>query len=192
MSMALAFVALAAAAQATTAAPAAKAAPTAPAATSAAKPKSDGDQCADAKQSSNEREIVICAQRPNGYRLNPDIMEAKRELKKGAPAPPLGRYSRPDCATVGPIPCTSAGINLVGAALAAATMVEKAVKGEDVGQMFVTDPHPDEYHLYLMAKARREQEQAEAAAKKSRAEAQAKAQAKGASTTADPPSVDGK
>jgi hypothetical protein len=30
--------------------------------------------------------------------------------------------------------------------------------------MFVTDPHPDEYHLYLMAKARREAAEAEKAA----------------------------
>lgn len=143
--------------------------------------------CDRARQTADERQIVICAQRPQGYRLNPDIMEAKRELKKGAPAPPLGRYSRPDCATVGPIPCTMPGINLVGAALAAATMAEKAAKGENVGEMFVTDPHPDEYHLYLMAKARREQEQAEAAAKKARAEAQAKAQAKAAAAAADAP-----
>ena len=181
MTMSLAFLALGALAQPASAAPVQQPQTTAASAPpSIAESKSGRDDCADARQASNERQIVICAQRPNGYRLNPDIMEAKRELKKGPPAPPLGRYSRPDCATVGPIPCTSAGINLVGAALTAVMMAQRAVKGEDVGEMFVTDPHPDEYHLYLMAKARREQEQAEAAAKKARAEAQAKARAKAA------------
>lgn len=185
--MSLALLVLAAAAQ-----PATAAAPQpAPQGTPATEAKPAEQDCDRAQQTADERKIVICAQRPNGYRLNPDIMEAHRELKKGAPAPPLGRNSRPDCATVGPIPCTAAGINLIGAALTAVTMAERAAKGENVGQMFVTDPHPSEYQLYLMAKQRREQEQAEAAAKKARAEAQAKAKA-AASTPADPPPVDGK
>lgn len=189
MSTSLAFLVLAAAAQpasGVSAGPPAQAAPE-----SQAKPPER--DCGRAHQPADERQIVICAQRPNGYRLNPDIMEAHRELKKGAPAPPLGRYSRPDCATVGPIPCTTAGINLVGAALTAVTMAERAAKGENVGEMFVTDPHPSEYQLYLMAKARREQEQAEAAAKKARAKAQAQAKhqaAPGAATAA--PQPDGK
>ena len=25
-------------------------------------------------------DIIICAERPNGYRINPDLVEAKREL----------------------------------------------------------------------------------------------------------------
>jgi hypothetical protein len=186
MSTSLAFLVLAAAAQPASAAPA----QTPAEAPQEAQAKPADQDCDRPRQGADERQIVICAQRPNGYRLNPDIMEAHREMKKGAPAPPLGRNSRPDCATVGPIPCTSAGINLVGAALAAATMAERAAKGENVGQMFVTDPHPSEYQLYLMAKARREQEQAEAAAKKAAAEARAKAQATAASTAADPPPTD--
>jgi hypothetical protein len=41
--------------------------------------------------------------------------------------------------------------------------------------MFVTDPHPDEYHLYLMAKARREAREAEEAAAMKAKAAKAKA-----------------
>jgi hypothetical protein len=57
-------------------------------------------------------------------------------------------------------------------------MVERAAKGESVGDMFITDPHPSEYQLYVMAKKRREAREAE-----EKAEAQAKARA----ATVDPP-----
>ena len=131
------------------------------------------EDCSPTTPTATQRSIVICAQRPNGYRLNPDIMEARREKRKGEGGPP-GRPSiavQTPC-SVGPEPCQSAGINLVGAAITAVTMVERAAKGENVGEMFVTDPHPSEYQLYQMAKKRREAREAEA-----KAEAQAKAKA---------------
>jgi hypothetical protein len=116
------------------------------------------------QSSADSQTIVICTERPQGYRLNPDVMEAKRETKNsGRPVRPGGTI-RPDCASVGPAPCVTAGINLVGAALTAAEMAERAAKGEAVGPMFKTDPHPSEYQLYLMAKARREAEEAQKAA----------------------------
>lgn len=109
--------------------------------------------------------IVICTQRPNGYRLNPDIMEAKREMRSaGRPVRPSVEAPRPDCATVGPMPCVSAGINLLAAAVTAAEMAKRLAAGQEVGSMFLTDPTPDEYHLYLMAKARREAEEEQKAA----------------------------
>lgn len=86
---------------------------------------------------------------------------------------------RPDCATIGPQPCLNAGINLIGAALTAAEIAERLAKGQEVGSMFVTDPHPTEYQLYQMAKARREAEEAEKAA-------QAKAQAAQSASTNSP------
>jgi len=115
--------------------------------------------------------IVICTQRPNGYRLNPDIMEAKREMRSaGRPVRPGTEQPRPDCATVGPMPCVNAGINLLAAALTAAELAKRLAAGQEVGSMFLTDPHPDEYHLYLAAKARREaEEEQKAAAAKAKA-----------------------
>jgi hypothetical protein len=112
----------------------------------------------------NSTQIVICAERPEGYRLDPDVMEAKRETKNSSRPVRPGGTIRPDCATVGPAPCVTAGINLIGAALAAAQMAERLAKGQEVGSMFVTDPHPSEYQLYQAAKARREAEEAEKAA----------------------------
>ena len=118
-------------------------------------------------RSPNDNEIVICATRPDGYRLNPDVLEAKREMHNG------GRLRRPEsfnesnCASVGPMGCLGqgmVGIDLLGAAMVLGTMIQKAVTGQNVGKMFVTDPQPSEYQLYLEAKKRREAKEAEAAA----------------------------
>jgi hypothetical protein len=127
----------------------------------------------------NSTQIVICAERPQGYRLNPDVMEARRETRTHSAPPRPGGTVRPDCATVGPQPCVNAGINLIGMALTAAEMAERVAKGQEVGSMFVTDPHPSEYQLYQMAKARREAEEAEKAA-------EAKAQAASPAATPQP------
>jgi hypothetical protein len=168
-------------AQSVNAAPPAASAPAArgaaaPGKASVASPRED---CSPTSPAADQRSIVICAQRPNGYRLNPDVMEAKREKRKGGGGPP-GRPSiavQTPC-SVGPMPCQSAGINVIGAAITAVTMVERAAKGENVGDMFVTDPHPSEYQLYQMAKKRREAHEAEI-----KAEAQAKART---AATVDP------
>lgn len=129
--------------------------------------------------------IVICTQRPNGYRLNPDIMEAKREAHgAGRPVNQRAEGPRPDCATVGPMPCVNAGINLLAAALTAAEMAKRLASGQEVGSMFLTDPHPDEYHLYLAAKARREAEE-----EQKTAAAKAKAQSASSPTSAEVPAL---
>jgi hypothetical protein len=119
--------------------------------------------------------IVVCTVRPQGYRIDPDVLEAKREMKRdhGRPVRPGGKPI-PDCAHVGPAPCMTAGINLLAAALTAAEMAKRAASGDEIGSMFVTDPHPSEYQLYQMAKARREAEEADKAAKKAKAAAEAR------------------
>ena len=118
--------------------------------------------------------ILICTERPQGYRLNPDVMEAKREKRSpGRPVRPGGKVI-PDCAHVGPAPCVTAGINLLSAAATAAEMAKRLASGEEIGSMFVTDPHPSEYQLYQMAKARREAKEAEKAAQKTKTAAEAR------------------
>src|SRR5438045_1319408 len=56
---------------------------------------------------------------------------------------------------------------------AAAEMAARLSKGQEIGSMFVTDPHPSEYQLYLAAKAEREAKEAEAKAKALAAKAKA-------------------
>ena len=112
----------------------------------------------------NAREIVVCAQRPNGYRIDPDVIEARREKKEalaGRPKPP-NKMKDHSCTVVGPAPCMDAPmINLIGAAATAAEMAARLARGQEIGSMFVTDPQPSEYELYKEAKARREAEEAE-------------------------------
>jgi hypothetical protein len=136
------------------------------------------------QQRSDSQTIVICTERPQGYRLNPDVMEAKR-LKR-SPGPPVrpGGKVIPDCTNVGPQPCQTAGINLIGAALTAAQMAERLAKGQEVGSMFQTDPTMSEYQLYQVAKAKREAQEAEKAADELRKAAEAKAKA--AQKTSEP------
>ena len=134
-----------------------------PAATDAAATGEANKPCRTQLPKEGEKEIVICVERPQGYRIDPDIKEAGRQVKRNKRKRPE-RFADRSCATVGPMGCRDGGgINLLAAALTAAEMAKRAVTGENVGEMFITDPQPDEYQLYLQAK--REREAKEAAAK---------------------------
>jgi hypothetical protein len=110
-------------------------------------------------------EIVVCAVKPNGYRLDPDVMQAKKQAKDRRSSPKAAEsFTDNTCASVGPRGCGGGGVNLLAAAITAVTMATKAAKGENVGKMFVTDPEPDEYQLYERARREREAKEAEAAA----------------------------
>jgi len=163
---------------------AASAAAPAPAPTAASAPaKSPDDACKDAMAKTDTREIVICAQKPQGYRLNPDVMQAKRAMRSGGrpTRPGPGGYHDNSRCVVGPEGCPSYGINLIGAALTAGEMASRLAKGQEIGSLFITDPHPSEYQLYQAYK--REREAAEAAKK---AKAAANAKAAGTATAPDP------
>lgn len=154
--LSLALALLAAGAAPASAAPASAA----PAAVAAA-----GDRCASLPPSDNPNAIVVCAPRQEGYRLDPDIMKAKRLARTSRPPPPE-RLRDTSCKVVRPMGCgPPAGINLVAAGITAATMIGKAVRGENVGEMFITDPQPDEYQIYAALKREREAEAADKAAK---------------------------
>ncbi len=145
------------------------------------------DGCRTAPPSADATEIVVCAERPQGYRLDPDVRTAKRQSRSSRPTRSMAHMKDSNCASVGPMGCTgNAGINLVGAALTAVQMATRAMNGENVGSMFVTDPQPSEYELYLAAKRQREAAEAEAAAK---AAAKAKAAAQSASGAPKPAAI---
>ena len=154
--------------------------------------KATDESCGEPERGSGDaRTITVCAERPQGYRLDPDVMAAKKAKKRqgrGA-APKQPENHKPDeCSTVGPMGCREGPvIDVVTAAMAAAQMAAKAAQGENVGKMFVTDPHASEYELYLMAKAEREAREAEEAADKVRAEARSGTARKPASVAGDEP-----
>ena len=167
------------------------AAPPAPPETEAPATAASDEDCNDAtQQGADTRTIVVCAQRPQGYRLNPDVMAAKRVKRsgRGAAPKPHENFKQDSCATVGPMGCRGQGvIDIPSAAIAAVQMVAKAVQGEDVGKMFQTDKELTEYELYLIAKAEREAREEEEAAAKVRAEVKAKDAAKKPVSVADEP-----
>jgi hypothetical protein len=132
------------------------------------------------------QEIVVCATRPDGYRINPDVLaakKAKRQALAGRPKPPEQLRDN-SCKVVGPAPCIGAPVvNVLGAALTAAQVAQRLAKGQEVGSVFVTDPQLTEYQYYQLAKKQREEKEAEAAAKKVAADAKAKAQPAAAAPT---------
>lgn len=125
------------------------------------------DRCVPAPPTTSQQEIVVCVQKPQGYRLDPDVMEANRAKRSGRPKRPERLHDN-SCAIVGPAGCmgAGAGINLLAAAITAATMAARLSKGEEIGSMFRTTPEPTEYQLYLEAKRNREADEADAAAVK--------------------------
>ena len=132
-----------------------------PAPEAAAEP---GKPCKTTAPSADATEIIVCAERPQGYRLDPNVMKAKRQVGSRPQRRTNVLMSDTNCGSVGPAGCApTAGINLIGVALTAAQMAAKAVRGENIGSMFVTRPEATEYELYLEAKREREAD-AEAAA----------------------------
>ena len=142
--------------------------PATPPAPTVAKPAQSAE-CAPGKPDPKTNEIVICAIKPNGYRIDPDLMTAKRQKKQGLgsrPHNPHESYADKSCSTVGPMGCRGApAINLLAAALVASQMANRLSKGQEVGSMFKTDPQMSEYELYQQAKTEREAKEADQAAK---------------------------
>ena len=136
-----------------------------PALPPAPKPKTDAavSACAAPVVDKDKGEIFVCAPRPEGYRIDPDVLKASKQARNRTKPRPPERLVDNSCASVGPHGCTTTGVNLLNAALVLATMAQKAVSGGDVGRMFVTDPELSEYELYQLAKSEREAKETAAA-----------------------------
>lgn len=181
---------LAAAAQAA-AAPSSAAGPVAAATAPAAPPKDAQRDCRTPPvPDPNSRDIVVCAERPNGYRIDPDLLAAKRAKKNGEsirPRNPHETYANRNCATIGPMGCRGqATVDVFTAAAAVAAMAQRLSQGQPIGPMFQTQPTMSEYQLYQAAKKQREAEETEKAAKAKAAAAQAAADARQPGATATP------
>jgi hypothetical protein len=109
--------------------------------------------------------IVICAQRPEGYRLDPDLLRARKVARDNNGPPRRESMKDGGCQTVGPAGCMNkAGINILAAAAVAAKMARTALSGGNVGKLFITNPQPSEYDIYVALKADRAEAEAIAAA----------------------------
>jgi hypothetical protein len=133
--------------------------------------------CTSGRPDPKATEIVICAPKPDGYRINPDVLKASRQASRNRSRPtPQTKFPDTSCTVVGPAPCIGAPmINLLAAAATAAEMADRVAKGQEIGSMFKTTPTPTEYDLYVEAKRAREAEEAAKAAKAKAKAAQAAA-----------------
>ena len=136
-------------------------------------------ECAPQARTANPNEIVVCAVKPDGYRIDPDVMAARKAKKQGdlsKPRSPHETYADHSCATIGPMGCRGTPtVNLLAAAAVAAKISERLAKGQEIGSIFETDPHPTDYTLYVKAKKEREAKEAAAAAQKIKEAANANA-----------------
>lgn len=108
--------------------------------------------------------IVVCVVKPEGYRIDPDILAAKKAKRKQDQGRPLSRSEKlaDKTCSVGPHACVDTGVNLLAAALTAAQIADRLSKGQEIGSVFRTDPQMSEYEFYQLAKAERERRKAEA------------------------------
>lgn len=150
-----------------------------PAATTPAKsapPPSEDRECAP-QPNPKGNEIVVCAVKPEGYRLPPDIVEARRLKKEGItvrPHNPHETYADHSCANVGPMGCRGAPtIDFLAVAAVAAEISQRMAKGQPVGPVFETTPSSSDYQYYVEAKKEREAKESKAAADAAKARAQA-------------------
>lgn len=147
-----------------------------PAAAPAASAERD---CMAQNKDPNARQIVICSPKPQGYRLPPDVVEARRMKKQGdsaRPKSPHETYADTNCTRVGPMGCGAVpAINMIAMAAVAAEIGERLAKGQEIGSIFETTPATGEYAFYKEAKRKREEKEAEAAAAKVKAAAEAAA-----------------
>lgn len=142
-------------------------------------PKRSSDQtereCAPQNKDPNAKEIVVCAVKPDGYRLPPDIVEARRLKKEGAttrPNNPHETYADHSCAHVGPMGCRGAPtLDMLSVAATAAEISKRMAKGQEIGSVFETEKSPTDYQYYEMARKGREAREAAAMAKSAKAKA---------------------
>lgn len=142
-----------------------------------AAPPSDQTQreCAPQSKDPKANEIVVCAVKPNGYRLPPDIVEARRLKKEGItirPHNPHETFADHSCATVGPMGCRGTPtIDMLAVAATAAEISKRLAKGQEIGSVFETEKASTDYQYYQIAKKEREDKEASAAAKAAKAKA---------------------
>lgn len=123
-------------------------------------------------QSQDISDITVCAQRPQGYRLDPNVVDAERQADRArasasAALPP----AQASCAR-SPMGCGTGleGLDLANVAIVLGTTAVKAAEGQDWQGIFKKGGS-NEYQLYLEAKEQREARKLEAQAAAVKAEA---------------------
>lgn len=147
-------------------------------------------ECAPQNEDPKSNAIVVCAVKPDGYRLPPDIVEARRLKKEGVtirPRNPHETFADHSCAHVGPMGCRGAPtLDMLALAATAAEISKRMAKGQEIGSIFQTEKSSTDYQYYQMAKKEREDKEAAAAAKAAKAKARAATKAQVAPAATSP------
>jgi len=124
--------------------------------------------------SHDTRNIVVCGQRRQPYRLDPSVMEAGREAESNSRSATSATPSAQAACSAAPMGCTKdlRSLDLANVAIVLGTAAVSAAKGDDWTKAF-RPGGPDEYQLYQQAKRRREAEAAERAAAEVKRKAEA-------------------
>ena len=117
-------------------------------------------------QSQDARSITVCAQRPQGYRLDPTVTEASREAEQRSRSATSAVPAAQAVCSTSPTGCPARlrSLDWANVAFVVATTAVRAAKGEDWTKAFKTGGSTDEYQLYQQAKQRREARDTERAA----------------------------
>lgn len=116
-------------------------------------------------QSQDTRGIVVCGQRREGYRLDPNVIEAKREMETNSRSANAEVPAAQLICSVQPMGCGKGmeSLDLANVAIVLGTTAIRAVKGEDWTKKLVPG-RQGEYQLYKQAEQRRKAQDAERAA----------------------------
>lgn len=140
----------------------------------AAEPAKRSDSAHRECDTPDARHIIVCAERPRGYRLDPSVVEANKEAAVNNRAADSRTPAAQSVCSTQPMGCGKGlgSVDLVNVAIVAGTMAVRAAEGEDWKKAFRVGG-PDEYQLYQAAKRKREAEEAEQAAARAKVKARA-------------------
>lgn len=146
----------------------------------AAPEKAATTDCSPRAPDPNSREVIVCVQKPQGFRIDPDVMAAKkarRQALAGRTKTPQEKMRDNGCTVVGAAGCVfdQPGINLLAVAATAAEISARLARGQEIGSIFVTDPQKSEYQYYQDAKKERETKETDKRVKEYAAKARAAA-----------------
>jgi hypothetical protein len=124
-------------------------------------------------RSQDARNIVVCGQRGQQYRVDPSVMKAGEEVKSNRRSATSAKPAAQAACSSSPAECTKdlKSLDLANVAMVVGTAAVRAAKGEDWAKVF-RPGGSDEYQLYREAKQRREA----AAEKRAAAEVKRKAE----------------
>jgi hypothetical protein len=108
---------------------------------------------------------VVCGQRTQRLRLDPDVLDAQRTAERAERSTTAHAPTAQASCSALPQGCGTGleGLDLANVAVVVAATAIKAAKGEDWKKVLRTGG-PDEYQLYLQAKREREMREEEARA----------------------------